>query len=1005
MQKFIPRRGGISRRAVLAASVAAGTAVALTEAGAPSAGALPLTGRQDLSHDWFAAPPRSVRPKFRWWWPDGLVDPAEIAREIDQIADAGFGGAEIAAVHHSIKDKSVLDTTRHGWGSTPWRDGVEAALRQAARRGLTVDLTLGPSWPVAVPGVTPDDTAAAQELAYGRVSVAAGATYQGPVPEPLHEAASGVTRRTLLAVQAARVEPANATRKETGLDLASVRDLTPTVRDGALSWTAPAEGDWLLISYWQRGSAQQPESGPHSSPAAHVVDHFSPAGTAAVTGFWERAVLTGTLRRLLKAAGGAFFEDSIELETDSLVWTSALPDAFERRTGRSLLPYLPALVLDRGNQVFAFEAQVTRQIRHDFWETVSQLFNTHHVTALRDWAHSLGMSLRSQPYGLQTDAIASAALLDIAEGESLGFKNLDDFRCLAGGRDMAGHTVLSCESGAYNGSAYSTTWDRFLRTMGGAYAAGVNQTVVHGFSYATAPKVSWPGFAAFSPYNGAAGYGESWGPRQPTWRHAEDVAGYLGRVHQVLQTGTPRADVAVFRQTGYTATGIGASWFTATGVPLGWTHQFLSGPLLDLPSARVSGGRLAPDGPAYKALFVEGDFFYGSTPTLALADARKLLTLARAGLPMVLLGAFDQALTPGVPGQDETERLREVLARLLALPHVTAVTDKSAVGDALTALGVTPDARYATASTLLNAHRVNGDTDLYYLCNGKHAETVKPPVATIDHDVTLRRTRRGTTVPYLLDPWTGEARRIGRYTEDGDTITVRVTLAPGQTKVVALGRPGLFGDRDGSRPHAVSGDADRVLVTDRGLVVRATAAGTYTTRLSSGRTVTTTVPSVPGPLTPERWQLDVEDWYPGAQPTSTDIVRRTLTLDALLPWSQIPELADSAGIGRYRTTVALPSGWTSSHGAYLELGQVSDTFRVTVNSTRLVPADRLHPVVDLGGHLRRGSNVIEVEVATPLINRLRVAQPAVFGAVGRQAYGLMGPVRLVPYTDVVVRRP
>ncbi|WP_420823315.1 hypothetical protein [Streptomyces fulvoviolaceus] len=59
--------------------------------------------------------------------------------------------------------------------------------------------------------------------------------------------------------------------------------------------------------------------------------------------------------------------------------------------------------------------------------------------------------------------------------------------------------------------------------------------------------------------------------------------------------------------------------------------------------------------------------------------------------------------------------------------------------------------------------------------------------------------------------------------------------------------------------------------------------------------------------------------------------------------------------------------------------------------TRPAPADRLHPVVDLGGHLRRGANVIEVEVATPLINRLRVSQRAVFGVSARQAYGLMRP--------------
>ncbi|WP_406099164.1 glycosyl hydrolase [Streptomyces canus] len=997
MHEANPQRDGMSRRAVLAAGLTAGAALAL------GVGASSAVAGAGGAADWFAAPARSVRPRFRWWWPDGLVDPDEIAREIDQIAAAGFGGVEIAAVHHSIKDKSVLDTAHHGWGSRPWRDGVEAALRRAARRGLTVDLTLGPSWPVAVPGLTPDDDAAAKELAHGRAPLTGGSTYQGPVPPPVHAAAAGVTRQQLLAVQAARVEPAHSTRKETGLDPESVQDLTATVTDGTLTWTAPEGGDWVLISYWVRGSGQQPESGPHSAPAAYAVDHFSPAGTTAVTSYWQDRLLTPSVRRLLRAAGGSFFEDSVELESDGLTWTPLLPEAFEKHTGRPLLPYLPALVLDNSNQVFAFEAQFTRQIRHDFWETVSGLFNRNHLTALRNWAHALGMTLRSQPYGLQTDAIASAALLDLPEGESLGFKNLDDYRCLAGGRDMAGRTVLSCEAGAYNGSAYSTTWDRFLRTMGGAYAAGVNQTVVHGFSYATAPGVNWPGFAAFSPYNGTAGYGESWGPRQPTWRHVEDISGYLGRVHQVLQSGTARADVAVFRQTGYTATGIGASWFTATGVPLGWTHQFLSGPLLDLPSATVSDGRLAPDGPAYKALFVEGDFFYGSTPTLAVEDARKILALAEAGLPVVLFGAFDQALTPGVPDQGETDRLRDLLGRLLTLPHVVRVTDKAAVGDALAGLGVGADVRHATASTLLNAHRVTADADFYYLCNGKHAETVKPPVAAIDHDVTLRRTHGGQTVPYLLDPWTGEAVRLARYTDDGADITLRVTLQPGQTTIVALGRPGLFGDRHGTSAHAEATDADAVLFTERGLTLRARTAGTWTTRLPQGRTVTTRTPAVPAPITPARWELEVEDWYPGSDATRTEHVRRGVTLETLRPWSQIPELADSAGIGRYRTTVTLPADWTSSHGAELELGQVSDTFRVSVNGRRLPAADRLHPVVDLGPFLRRGANTLEIEVATPLINRLRVAQPTVFGGVARQDHGLMGPVRLVPYVQAVVR--
>lgn len=1017
-----PFRAALPRRTFIGAAVAAGAGGALGW-GVPSpalAAEAARHGDTSTATCWSAAPGRPVQPKFRWWWPDGLVEPDEIRREIDQIADAGFGGAEIAAVHHSVTDTSVLDTSHHGWGSAPWVTGVEAALRQAARRGLSIDLTVGPSWPAAVPGITPDSEAAAKELAHGSVTVAAGATYSGPVPAAVYAAGSEVTTQKLLLVQAARVNTAYSTRKETGLDLESVVDLTATATAptgtgtdagtgtataaataaATITWTAPDDGTWVLIAYWQRGSGQTPEAGPHTSPTAYVVDHFSAAGTRAVTDFWEANILTPVVRRLLKASGGALFEDSIELETNGLQWTSRLPEAFARHTGRSLLPLLPAVILSKSNQVFAFEPAVTRQIRHDFWETVSGLFNTHHVTGLRDWAHPLGLLLRSQPYGLQTDAIASAALLDIPEGESLGFKNLDDYRCLAGGRDMAGQTVLSCEAGAYAGSAYSTTWQKFLRTMGGAYAAGVNQTVVHGFSYATAPGVNWPGYAAFTPYKGTVGYGESWGPRHPTWKHVSDISGYLGRVHQVTQAGKARADVAVFRQTGYTATGIGASWFTATGITLGWTHQFISGPLLDLPSATVSGGRLAPDGPAYKALFVEGDFFYGSTVTLAPADARKLLALTRAGLPIVLLGAWDTVVPPGVPDDGDSAELHTLVTELLAEPRVRQVTDKTAVPTVLADLGVRPDVSYATASTLLNVHRVEDGTDYYYLCNGKHAETVKPAVAAIDHEVTVRRTG-AHGVPYLLDPWTGRVERLGRYTDDGETVTFRVTLQPAQSAVVAIGRPGLFGDRDGNRPHAVSSQADQVRFTGAGtgagLTVRAAADGTYETVLSQGRTVHTTIKDVPQPFELTAWRLSVQDMRPGATATATTVVTHELTLDALLPWAQIPELADVSGIGTYRTTVTLGEAWTGGHGALLRLGTVTDTCRVTVNGHRLDPVDQISPVVDVGPWLRKGDNTVTVEVATPLANRLRISDPTVYGGLTRQSYGLIGPVRLVPY--------
>jgi len=85
--------------------------------------------------------------------------------------------------------------------------------------------------------------------------------------------------------------------------------------------------------------------------------------------------------------------------------------------------------------------------------------------------------------------------------------------------------------------------------------------------------------------------------------------------------------------------------------------------------------------------------------------------------------------------------------------------------------------------------------------------------------------------------------------------------------------------------------------------------------------------------------------------------------------------------------------WTGDDGAYLELGEVNDTFHVRVNGELLPPCDPMDAVVDLGRRLVPGVNQIDVEVASTLINRLRVVTPSVYGVATRQNYGLVGPVR------------
>jgi hypothetical protein len=296
---------------------------------------------------------------------------------------------------------------------------------------------------------------------------------------------------------------------------------------------------------------------------------------------------------------------------------------------------------------------------------------------------------------------------------------------------------------------------------------------------------------------------------------------------------------------------------------------------------------------------------------------------------------------------------------------------------------VDPAAANGAPVPVLNVHRRADGTDYYFLDN--HGD------AAADDAVTLT----GHGRPYAMDAWTGKVRPIGTYRRSRDRVTLRLRLAGQDATIVALTRRApAFG------PHVVSTTADAATVRGGRVELRDSAPGTYAATLSDGCTVRATIPALPAVQDLTRWHLSAEDWRPGAAATTTVKVVHELDLDALAPWPDIPALRDASGIGRYRATVDLPAGWRR---ATLDLGQVYDTFRVTVNGRGLPPLDQMQTTIDLGRRLHAGTNTVEVEVATTLNNRMRVLYPDLLGFRPQRPYGLVGPVALQPYGVARVR--
>jgi hypothetical protein len=154
-------------------------------------------------------------------------------------------------------------------------------------------------------------------------------------------------------------------------------------------------------------------------------------------------------------------------------------------------------------------------------------------------------------------------------------------------------------------------------------------------------------------------------------------------------------------------------------------------------------------------------------------------------------------------------------------------------------------------------------------------------------------------------------------------------------------------------------------------------------------------------LTQAKWHLSAEDWQPanpyattfGPEASQTRKDHVEVDLDGLKPWPQIPALKNASGLGTYTTTFDLPASWNGAKSATLSLGEVFDTFTVSVNG-QPVSFNQIGAEGHVGPYLKPGRNSLTVRVATTLNNRLADIDEDVRNRGLIQPYGLIGPVQL-----------
>ena len=967
----------------------------------------------------FANPPVAAKPQVRFWTPAAAISEAGMRRDIDDLTKAGFGGVEVVGFNAPAGVSNEF-----AWGTEAWNRLMNIAASQAGKDGVTVDFANGPRWPIAMPGIkSADDPGALYELAYGSAVVQPGQSFSGIIPARRKVRPEGTTK-----VIAVLAYPMTADKV---LDQSALMDLTPKVSidraDNAKStveFTAPAgTNPWVIFTFWEQPAAQKVHG-------YYVVDHFSAAGEKAVNDYWEKVAFPAMGENA--KYGRCLFNDSLEYAV-TMEWTRGFQNFFKEQHGYDITPYLAFIGMattfpaDDIPGYRATEPNLAEKVNRDYFDTVTTLYVRNHLQPMEQMAQRHGWTVRYQiAYNKPMQIGTSAMAVGIPETEALGRSSMDMPRYMSGAVHMMGKPFYSIETSAEFQNAYGQTLEDLLWWNKRAWAGGVNIQRLHGESYSgefdgpgsvsgQLPGQKWPGYSAFG-----LSVSNNW-VRQTSPEALQQTLTYMARTNYVMQK-TAKVDVAVFENKPdiYDDRSLtradGESVYPDHGVlnANGFSYDFISAPMLDISQAVVRNGRLAPAGPAYKALIIHHE------AGMTMHVVERLKQLAKAGFKVVFVGKppnRNASHGDELRGNSDA-RIQKAIADLLRINGVATAADYSAVPATLRQLGVRADAEPATPVDVLTQHRSDASGDYYYLYNynkikmGAGGFGTRSPDRSLYPNIdragnlipkTARFSLLGSGRPYELDAWTGKITAVPAFTNSAGRVEINVHLVGDEARIIAL-LTDAQAKRNGVTPAGIwaansdAPDGSVAYADDGKLSVKATNNANYTVKLSTGQSASVGASDLQSAQTVQDWSLSINSIGPPSNGSIlfTDSVWKQLgpfTLGATLkPWKDIDlSLEHVSGVGTYQGTFNLDRGWDEGCGAYIELGEVAGAFTVTINGTALRQLDQVNTIVDLGPYVKKGSNHVSVQVASTLYNAV-VGTGKLYGLLGKN-----GEVRVIPY--------
>jgi hypothetical protein len=875
----------------------------------------------------------------------------------------GVGGAQIFTVDQSAVHGPVK------FMSQQWRDLVHHALAEANRLGLEISMEGCDGWSESGgPWITPDKSMqtvvfteeyatggqkidlklpqpAAKLGYYDDIALLAWPTIAGDGPKTkglrLDQLAQrvGMSSKGGLKAFATTQESVDAVIKQS-----SVIDLT-----GKADWDAPA-GNWTIVRFGHTSTGQTT----HPSTAAGLeCDKLSKS----VVQFHVQSMYGPVMADSPDMVGKTFaymLLDSWECGCEN--WTPTMRDDFKARRGYDLWAWLPALT---GRVVESADA--TERFQWDLRRTIADLLTENHYGTFAEIAHEHHMGLMSEASGIGmptiADQLACKGRCDVPMGEfwvnKSAEQNIDDPKEAASAAHIYGKPIAATESftsvpgtAAWKNDPYS------LKALGDwEFCLGVNRFIFH--RYAHQPWLDRVPGMSMGPWGINFERTNTW------WNQASAWMDYLTRCQYLLQQGRFVADLCYFY-------GEGAPVCVRHGAlspqpPSGFDYDVCNAEVL-LNSMTVEDGQIAlKSGMRYRILVLPPD------NRLTLAVAKKVAELVKAGA--TVYGPAPAKSPSLADGPDADTQIQQIAQDVWGNCDGKAATEhacgkgKVLFGQALDKALAVPADFHSSADGQCYIHRVDGDSDIYFVSNQQHNP--------IDADYSFRVSGKA---PELWHADTGAIETPAIYqTRDGVT-TLPIHLDPSGSVFV------IFGPANGGGPlvqaatldgqplfssaASAKASADLPVVRDGKAEMTVWQSGHYSIIDASGGSTTADIkiPAAVGIDGP--WQLS----FPPKRGAP-----ETASFDHLMSWTDSPEdgIKYFSGTATYQSDFTLaPDLLQNGQRFKLDLGDVKNIAEVSVNGKALGILWKAPFVVDITDAAKAGANHLEIKVTNLWPNRL-----------------------------------